>query len=142
MSYINDSLSTNEEVQHRFYLHWSNWITIWMLGLTIIGLPIALYLAIKIKTQEFGMTNRRIIYKYGIISRTSEEMKISSMETVTIHQSLAGRLFGFGDIRITGRGTSDVIFKQIDDPIAVKKAIESVAATQEMEADPDAEYSG
>ena len=38
-----------------------------------------------------------------------------------------GRIFGFGNIHVTGRGASDIVFKAIDDPIAVKREIESVS---------------
>ena len=33
---------------------------------------------------------------------------------------------GFGTVRITGRGVSDFLFKGIDDPMGVKRAIESI----------------
>lgn len=68
-----------------------------------------------------------MIYKKGIISRTTDEMKLSSIETVEIHQGIIGRIFGFGTVQVTGRGVSDVKFKRIDDPMNVKRAIESVS---------------
>ena len=37
------------------------------------------------------------------------------------------RLFGFGDVTVTGRGLSNVIFRTVDDPMAVKRQIESVS---------------
>lgn len=37
-------------------------------------------------------------------------------------------MFGFGTVRVTGRGISDLIFQNIDDPMDVKKKIESVEA--------------
>ena len=56
----------------------------------------------------------------------SDEMKIASIETVEINQGVFGRIFGYGDVKVTGKGISDVIFSKIDDPIEVKKAIESI----------------
>jgi hypothetical protein len=53
-------------------------------------------------------------------------MKISSVETVEIIQGIIGRIFGFGTIKVTGKGISDLIFKNINDPMDVKKKIESV----------------
>ncbi len=53
-------------------------------------------------------------------------MKISSIETVEIIQGVIDRIFGFGTIKVTGRGISDLIFKNIDNPMDVKKKIESV----------------
>jgi hypothetical protein len=53
-------------------------------------------------------------------------MKISSIETVEIIQGVMGRMFGYGTIKVTGRGISDLIFRNIDDPMDVKRKIESV----------------
>ena len=78
-------------------------------------------------SYEQGVTNKRVIYKKGIISRKSEEMKLNSIETVDIDQGIAGRIFGFGDVTVTGRGLSNVVFKSVDDPMAVKRKIESVS---------------
>jgi uncharacterized membrane protein YdbT with pleckstrin-like domain len=73
------------------------------------------------------VTNKRVILKRGVISRHTEEMKLGSIETVEIDQGVWGRLFGFGTVKVTGRGLSDVVFRRIDDPMAVKRAIESVS---------------
>ncbi|SMN01895.1 hypothetical protein SPONL_197 [uncultured Candidatus Thioglobus sp.] len=53
-------------------------------------------------------------------------MRLDAIETVEIKQSIMGRILGFGTIKITGRGISDLVFKNIDNPLEVKKEIESV----------------
>ena len=73
------------------------------------------------------VTNKRVIYKHGIISRNTEEMKLGSIETVRIDQGVWGRILGFGDIRVTGKGISDVVFRRMDDPMEVKRRIEGVS---------------
>lgn len=131
MSYIEESLSDGEEIKELFKLHWFSKIPmiIWAI-LAIPTLGITLILAIweylKLRSIEQGITNKRAILKTGIISRKSEEMKISSIETVEIIQGILGRMFGFGSIKVTGRGISDLVYKNIDNPMDVKKAIESV----------------
>jgi uncharacterized membrane protein YdbT with pleckstrin-like domain len=50
-------------------------------------------------------------------------------QTVEIIQGVIGRIFGFGTVKVTGRGISDLVFKNISDPMDVKKKIESVGAT-------------
>lgn len=132
MSYIEDSLSSGEKVETIFKLHWFSYVpmVIWIiLGLVTFGLTwiLAIYEFLKLKTLEQGVTNKRVIYEKGIISRTTDEMKLSSIETVEIHQGIIGRIFGFGTVQVTGRGVSDVKFKRIDDPMNVKRAIESVS---------------
>jgi uncharacterized membrane protein YdbT with pleckstrin-like domain len=100
-----------------------------ILGLVTFGLTwlIAIYEYLRIRFLEQGVTNKRVILKKGIISRKTEEMKLKSIETVEIDQGIFGRIFGFGTVRVTGRGVSSVIFHGIDDPMSVKRQIESVS---------------
>jgi uncharacterized membrane protein YdbT with pleckstrin-like domain len=132
MSYIEESLSVGEKVEGLFKLHWFAWIpmVMWIiLGPITFGITwlLALYEFLKLKFLEQGVTNKRVILKKGIIGRKTEEMKLTSIETVEINQGVLGRIFGFGTVRITGRGISDFIFKGIDDPLAVKRQIESIS---------------
>lgn len=130
MSYINESLSKDEKIEQLFDHHWSAKIPIFLWA--ILGLPfligpfIAIWHWLNLKNTEYGVTNKRAIHKKGIISRNSDEMKLTSIETVEIKQGIWGRIFGAGDVVITGRGISDVIFKGIDNPMEVKRTIESV----------------
>tara|TARA_R110001592_G_scaffold1778_4_gene10575 strand:- start:10508 stop:10918 length:411 start_codon:yes stop_codon:yes gene_type:complete len=132
MTYIEESLSSGEKIEALFPLHWFARMPmyIWLvLAIPTIGITLilALYEYLKLKHLEQGVTNKRVILKRGIISRKTEEMKLQSIETVEIDQGIGGRMFGYGTIKITGRGISDVIFKGIDDPMSVKRQIESVS---------------
>ena len=114
MSYIEDSLSDGERVDALFQLHW------------FAKVPMIIWIILAIPTEQ-GVTNKRVILKTGFISRHTEEMKLNSIETVEIRQGVMGRMFGFGTIEVTGRGISDVVFKGVDDPMGVKRRIESVS---------------
>lgn len=156
MSYIKKSLSDGEKPLHFFDLHWVVWIRVWglviagiILGffpLSFLGLDgfeygsisllgwvaifveiFALYLFFYVRFQEYGVTNKRVICKTGIIARKTNEMKLRSIETVEIDQSVLARILGYGTVKITGQGISDVLFKFINDPLMVKRRIESVS---------------
>jgi len=131
MSYIEQSLSIGEKIEGTFKLHWTAWIPVWLwvlLAIPTIGITllVALYAYLRLKYQEQGVTNKRVVLKKGIVSRQTEEMKLRSIETIEIDQGVLGRMLGFGTVKITGRGVSDILFKGIDDPMAVKRMIESV----------------
>jgi len=127
MSYIQDSLSEGEKIVRVFRQHWVTriWLVIWIL--LIVTIPIAIYEWLRLRTIEHGVTNKRVIYKRGIVSRHTEEMKLGSIETVEIDQGVWGRILGFGDVKVTGRGISDVLLRTIDDPMEVKRQIEGVS---------------
>jgi uncharacterized membrane protein YdbT with pleckstrin-like domain len=132
MSYIDETLSDGEQVVARFRLHWvaKLWLALWVV-LVIPTFGLALFLVIyeylRLRCIEQAVTNKRVVYKQGIISRRSEEMKLGSIETVEIRQSIAGRLLDYADIRVTGKGISDVVFRTLADPLEAKKQIESVS---------------
>ena len=132
MSYIEDSLSAGEKIEGLFKLHWFARVPMYLwliLGLATFGLTwlVALYEYLRLKSIEQGVTNKRVILKMGIVSRKTEEMKLASIETVEINQGFWGRVFGFGTVKVTGRGISNVVYKGIDDPMAVKRQIESIS---------------
>lgn len=132
MSYIEESLSQGETVVKLFRLHWTArlWLALWIVLILPtfgIALPLAIYEWLRLRTLEYGVTNKRVILKKGIIGRQTEEMKIGSIETVEIDQGVLGRILGYGDVKVTGRGISDVVFRRMDDPMAVKRQIEGVS---------------
>jgi uncharacterized membrane protein YdbT with pleckstrin-like domain len=76
-------------------------------------------------TTEYGITNTRVISKQGLIRRDIEEINLSSIESINVNQSIIGRILNYGTIIISGRGTSKVIFKDIDNVIEVRKLIKN-----------------
>lgn len=127
MAYIDESLSTGEEISGLFEQHWVVRIPMVLWLLLVITFPLAIYEYLRLRYTELGVTNKRVIYKTGIISRKSEEMKLASIETVEIDQGILGRMLGYGNIHVSGRGISDVVLRNVKDPMAVKRAIESIS---------------
>jgi len=133
MSYLNESLAPGENIVARFDLHWTaKWRLIVYLLLAIPTLGIALLAAIyewlRLRSIELGVTNRRVVRKTGIFSRQTEELRLASIETIDLHQSAWGRLFGFGNVVLTGRGESSMIFERLARPLDAKRAIEGAYA--------------
>jgi uncharacterized membrane protein YdbT with pleckstrin-like domain len=73
---------------------------------------------------EFAVTNRRVIFKRGFIWRATEEMNMDKVETVDVVQSIPGRVFDYGTIRITGTGgTNEIFVRRIAAPFKLRNAI-------------------
>jgi len=133
MSYIEESLAPGETIVAIFDLHWTaKWrlIVYLLLAIPTLGLALlaAVYEWIRLRSIEQGVTNRRVIRKTGIMSRATEELRLASIETIDLHQSAWGRLFGFGDVVLTGRGESSMVFARLATPLDAKRAIESAYA--------------
>jgi len=128
MSYIEESLSKGENVYRVFEHHWIVKLFLIihiLLCLTIIWIPVAIFYWLSWKFTEQGVTNKRAIYKHGIIARKTDEMRLAAIESIVIKQGIWGRILGYGTITISGRGSGDVVIKWMTDPMRVKRDIES-----------------
>lgn len=125
-SYIEDSIVGDEVVVALFPLHWVAWIKVWVAYGSVIGIPFAAFWHWSLRNVENGVTDQRVIQKTGIIARSTDEMLLESIETVTLNQSAWGRVLGYGTVIVTGKtaGVSDVEMTLINKPLAVKKIIE------------------
>jgi uncharacterized membrane protein YdbT with pleckstrin-like domain len=77
-------------------------------------------------TTEIAVTNKRIIYKRGLITRHTAEMNMDKVASVDVDQSLLGRLLNYGSIHILGTGGAHGIerLERIGAPIALRNAID------------------
>jgi uncharacterized membrane protein YdbT with pleckstrin-like domain len=74
-------------------------------------------------STELAVTDRRVIYKSGVLARHTLEMNRSKVESVDVDQSLLGRLFGFGTIIVRGTGGSLEPIRVISDPLTFRSHI-------------------
>jgi uncharacterized membrane protein YdbT with pleckstrin-like domain len=132
MSYLDESLAPGETIVARFELHWTAKGRL-ILGIVLIpvvvGIFITIYEWLRLRAIELGVTTHRVVRKTGIISRQTEEIRLSAIETVDLQQSTWGRLLGYGDVRVTGRGESSMLLYRVADPVGVKRSIESAYST-------------
>jgi uncharacterized membrane protein YdbT with pleckstrin-like domain len=130
MSYVEESLSKGEKIYRIFPHHWMVKATIFIhflfafltFGLWLIP---AILIWLRWRNTEQGVTNKRVIYKYGIISRKTDEMRLSAIESIIIKQGIIGRILGYGTVVVIGRGAGDVVIRWMTDPLRVKREIES-----------------
>ncbi len=78
---------------------------------------------IRRATTELAVTDRRVIFKTGILQRHSMEINRSKVETVGVDQSILGRLLGYGTIMVRGTGGSFEPIAFIGDPLTFRSHI-------------------
>ena len=79
--------------------------------------------AIRRATTELAVTDRRVIYKAGLLARHTLEMNRSKVESVDVDQSILGRIFSFGTIVVRGTGGSLEPIRLISDPLTFRSHI-------------------
>ena len=75
-------------------------------------------------TTEIAVTNRRLVYKRGLVARYVGEMNIDRVEGVNVLQGVLGRIFGYGRVMVRGMGVGEVVLPPIAEPIKFRKSIE------------------
>jgi uncharacterized membrane protein YdbT with pleckstrin-like domain len=152
MSYIDGNLLAGEHVVYRTRLHWLLFMGP-VLFTVVVLLPIAWFLAngswsrftwiplalallvllatfIKRQSSDFAVTNKRVMMKVGVFSTRSVELLLNKIEAIAVNQGFIGRIFGYGNIVITGSGGTTESFSHIQGPLAFRRAVQSVTDTQ------------
>jgi uncharacterized membrane protein YdbT with pleckstrin-like domain len=99
------------------------------IGIGVIGILKSIYDFLLLGSIKMAITNKRIVYKSGIIARDTDEIRLSAVETVDVQQSVLGRLLGYGTVKVTGKGDSRIIFQDIEEPLNIKRDISSVISS-------------
>ena len=86
---------------------------------------------IRRSSTELAVTDRRVIAKFGFVSRNTIELNLSKLESVRVEQSVMGRIFGYGSVYVTGTGSTLDPIPIIADPIKFRQAVQT--ATDAMQ---------
>ena len=72
---------------------------------------------------EIAVTDRRVILKKGLIWRHTVEMNMQKVESVDVDQTVAGRIFNYGDVTIRGVGSTFEQLRTIDAPLKLRATL-------------------
>lgn len=99
-------------------------IALGFLTLPVFGLGLIFLIPVLIRhfTTELAITDKRVIAKFGLISRKTTEINIKKIESVQVVQSILGRLCGYGSIIVSGAGNPQAPIPNISSPMAFREA--------------------
>ena len=75
-------------------------------------------------STEMAVTNKRVMMKSGFVSRKSVEIVLSKIESITVDQTLIGRIFGYGTITVRGTGGTPETFVKIGHPLELRQQVQ------------------
>ena len=140
-------LKNNEKILFKTQHHWVVLVNSFLISLFIFGLFVLFfflkdnpspwilltglfsfgYFGYKYFERRFDIwvvTNLRIIDEQGVFSISAKESPLEKINNVTYHQSLTGRMFGFGDIEIqTAAEMGATTYHKIAKPNELKDSI-------------------
>lgn len=126
-SYVEGALVKDEKVVYVGKVSlWSlsGRIALGFILLPLFGLGLILWLMayVKYKTTELAITNKRVIAKFGFISRSTIELNINKVESIQVDQTMLGRMFNFGTLIISGAGNPQAPIPGISNPMGFRRA--------------------
>ena len=68
------------------------------------GMGMLMGAVVRQSSTELAITNRRLIAKYGFISRATFEIMINRVSGANFDQTVMGRILGYGTILVHGAG--------------------------------------
>ncbi len=101
------------------------WILVGVL--VVVAIVPLLVLRFLVRTHEFGVTDRRLIARMGWISVRTVDLGVSKIETMVVEQGALGRLFNYGNVKVTGTGGTAETFRGVRDPIGFRKAVNAAS---------------
>lgn len=119
--YVNSNLGQGEQVIFETKNHWIIFISLRSIFTLFIG-PI-----IELASNEFALTNKRVIVKEGIISRRSLEIPLSKVESIAVNQSILGRILGYGTLVVRGTGGTNEPFYKVSNPMLFRERFQSLS---------------
>jgi len=126
-SYLEGALIKDEKVVYTGNI--SLWclaplIILGFLFLVLYGIGIIFWLVafVRYKTTELAITNKRVIAKFGFISRHTIEININKVESIQVNQGVLGRIFDYGSLTISGVGSQQAPIPGISKPMAFRRA--------------------
>jgi uncharacterized membrane protein YdbT with pleckstrin-like domain len=96
---------------------------------SLLGVIVIAVAMIRRASTELAVTTRRVIAKFGFISRSTVELNLAKIESVRVEQTVTGRIFNYGSIIVTGTGSTMDPIPFIADPIRFRQAIQSATDT-------------
>ena len=126
-SYIKDALIPGETIVYEGHISLWHLAPLILLGTVLlplfgIGLIFWLIAYVRYKTTELAITTKRVVAKFGFISRSTVEININKVESIQVNQGILGRIFDYGSLVIAGAGTPQAPMPGISKPMEFRRA--------------------
>jgi hypothetical protein len=94
----------------------SSWQNFWW-WVSIIGIPVAIWKHILLKTTHITLTNQRLKIRSGLLNKKMEEIELYRVKDWTHSEPLMQRMLGFGSVTVVSsdRTAPEVTYQWLKD---------------------------
>ncbi|MGP8158779.1 MAG: PH domain-containing protein [Thermoplasmata archaeon] len=113
----------------------AKYLAYFWLVLFLIGLLWLLIRYFRWITTVYAVTSRRVIIQRGILGKDFDEIPVTQVRGVDVHQTFGQRVLGYGTVRVSsegGKSLGNEDWKGIPKPFRFQKLIENATQNQQM----------
>lgn len=88
-----------------------------------LGLLIWLLVLLAVRKWQLVVTDRRVICRWGLLSKNVRELMLEQLESVELHVPLLGRILGYGTVIFCGSGGTRIPMTIVSDAESVREAV-------------------
>ena len=81
---------------------------------------------IKNLTTTIFVSDKRFFHSHGWLHRHAHEIVISKVESILVEQSLWGRIFNYGTIKVSGTGAGTIVLRYIKRPLEFQRQVRAI----------------
>ncbi len=87
----------------------------------------AIFACVYYWTAEYGITDKRVLGKTGLLIIHSLDILLLKVEAVRLRQGIFGRIFNYGDLIVSGTGGTQHVLHDLPNPRWVRNIIQEHA---------------
>jgi uncharacterized membrane protein YdbT with pleckstrin-like domain len=95
--------------------------------LCVMGLVVISFFVTR-RTTEFLVTEKRVVFKSGVVTTQVEGIPLAQIETIRVDQGAFGKMFGYGTVVVKGTGGSEIECKDIGAPFLFSSRVQEQVA--------------
>jgi uncharacterized membrane protein YdbT with pleckstrin-like domain len=99
------------------------WLMAEVVGLVVVLSPL-LGAWFAYAKSEVTLTNRRLVFRSGFLSRRSGELPLENVESIYISEPLIGRICGYGTVTVTSLGGASFRLSFIGSPQSLHSTVQ------------------
>lgn len=104
-----------------------------LLSVLIIPIFILIWKIISARHQTIEFYDDKVISHKGVLSKSEKHATLTKITSVSVNQSIGGRIFNYGNVRIDVIGKFDIDLTGIINPNGLKRYLEhKIARSDEL----------
>ena len=92
-------------------------------GIVAIAFAVLASAILKRNSQVIVVTDNRIVEIAGVLHRTTHEIRLAAVQSISLDQSIVGRILNFGSITLFTGNDEPMVLKNIAFPLELHQAL-------------------